>query len=199
MDNNPSNTLLALLAGVAIGAGLGILFAPDSGENTRRKIKDGVEDYGDELKGQLKGLNEKIRSTVAGESEQAFRTSTAGRRCQRRNRTDDRQTGSAAGAAERTACAAACLSTAMSRLKESAEALHEDVQALLETQAEYYKLWSFKAGMKSVTLLIHVILLGLFMALTLLFASIAAAFWLWRSTCTATPGLPDRRRLLSLR
>ena len=71
MDNNPSNTLLALLAGVAIGAGLGILFAPDSGENTRRKIKDGVEDYGDELKGQLKGLNEKIRSTVAQRGEQA--------------------------------------------------------------------------------------------------------------------------------
>jgi gas vesicle protein len=69
MDNNPSNTLLALLAGVAIGAGLGILFAPDSGENTRRKIKDGVEDYGDELKGQLKGLNQKIRASVAGESE----------------------------------------------------------------------------------------------------------------------------------
>jgi gas vesicle protein len=38
MDKHPSNTLLALLAGVAIGAGLGILFAPDSGENTRRKI-----------------------------------------------------------------------------------------------------------------------------------------------------------------
>ena len=63
----------------------------------------------------------------------------------------------------------------MSRLKQSAEALHEDVQVLIETQAEYYKLWSFKAGMKSVTLLVHVFLLGLFVALTLLFLSTAAA------------------------
>jgi gas vesicle protein len=69
MDNNSSNTLLALLAGVAIGAGLGILFAPDSGENTRRKIKDGAEGYGDELKNQLSALNEKIRSSVAQSGE----------------------------------------------------------------------------------------------------------------------------------
>jgi gas vesicle protein len=71
MDNHPSNTLLALLAGVAIGAGLGILFAPDSGENTRRKIKDGVDGYGDELKNHLNGLSDKIRSTVARKGEQA--------------------------------------------------------------------------------------------------------------------------------
>lgn len=70
MDKHPSNTLLALLAGVAIGAGLGILFAPDSGENTRRKIKDGAEGYGDELKQQLNALNEKIRSSVAQQGEQ---------------------------------------------------------------------------------------------------------------------------------
>jgi gas vesicle protein len=69
MDNSQSNSLLALLAGVAIGAGLGILFAPDSGENTRRKIKDGAEGYGDELKSQLNALNEKIRSSVAQQGE----------------------------------------------------------------------------------------------------------------------------------
>lgn len=69
MDKNPSNTLLALLAGVAIGAGLGILFAPDSGEKTRRKIKDGVDEAGDELQQQLHALSRKIRTSVAGESE----------------------------------------------------------------------------------------------------------------------------------
>ena len=45
----------------------------------------------------------------------------------------------------------------MGNLKDNAEALQANVQALLETQAEYYKLWSFKVGMKSVTLLIHAI------------------------------------------
>jgi len=69
MDNNPSNTLLALLAGVAIGAGLGILFAPESGEKTRRKIKDGVDEAGDELHKQLHALSRKIRTSVAAESE----------------------------------------------------------------------------------------------------------------------------------
>jgi gas vesicle protein len=70
MHNNQSNTFLALLAGLAIGAGLGVLFAPESGERTRRKIKAGVEDYGDELKSQLKDLNDNIRSTLAHGGEQ---------------------------------------------------------------------------------------------------------------------------------
>ena len=35
-----ANVLLGLAAGTAIGVGLGILFAPDKGKNTREKIKD---------------------------------------------------------------------------------------------------------------------------------------------------------------
>jgi len=66
----------------------------------------------------------------------------------------------------------------MSTLKDNAEALQDNVQILIETQAEYYKLWSFKVGMKSVTLLIHAFLFGLFITLGVLFASVAAAFWL---------------------
>jgi hypothetical protein len=63
----------------------------------------------------------------------------------------------------------------MSTIKENAEALHDNVHVLIEKQAEYYKLWTFKVGMKSITLLIHAFLLALFTTLTVLFISIAAA------------------------
>ena len=44
MASNTGNTILALLTGAAIGAGIGILFAPDKGTNTRRKIREGVDE-----------------------------------------------------------------------------------------------------------------------------------------------------------
>lgn len=40
MGNNSSNTIVGILAGTAIGATLGILFAPDKGINTRQRISD---------------------------------------------------------------------------------------------------------------------------------------------------------------
>ncbi len=54
MPNNDGNGLLALLTGAAIGATLGILFAPEKGSVTREKLKDRVKDGYDDLKDRAK-------------------------------------------------------------------------------------------------------------------------------------------------
>jgi gas vesicle protein len=51
---NTNKMITALAAGVAIGSLLGILFAPDKGENTRKKIVDNGKKLTDSLKGSMK-------------------------------------------------------------------------------------------------------------------------------------------------
>lgn len=41
--------ILGLGVGIAIGAALGILYAPDKGKETRRKITDGLDTYRDKV------------------------------------------------------------------------------------------------------------------------------------------------------
>lgn len=48
--------VLGILGGVAVGALLGVLFAPEKGSKTRKKIADKSADYAEELKSQIDAL-----------------------------------------------------------------------------------------------------------------------------------------------
>ena len=66
------NILLGLATGVAIGVGLGILFAPDKGKVTREKIKDSVTENVKEKSAELKGsLEEKVDTLLSKSSYKA--------------------------------------------------------------------------------------------------------------------------------
>ena len=55
--------ILGILAGTAAGALIGILFAPDKGTETRKKIVHKGEEYIDNLKEKVNGL---LRNGVKG-------------------------------------------------------------------------------------------------------------------------------------
>jgi gas vesicle protein len=56
--------LLGVLAGLAAGAALGILFAPDKGSETRKKIAKKGEDYFDEVKNKFNDLIDELSQKV---------------------------------------------------------------------------------------------------------------------------------------
>lgn len=58
--NNAVNVILAFTVGGLAGAGLALLFAPQSGQKTRRKIMDAVEDAREEISDYADRLKAKI-------------------------------------------------------------------------------------------------------------------------------------------
>ncbi|WP_293301023.1 YtxH domain-containing protein [Pedobacter sp. UBA4863] len=69
--NDNSKVVVALLAGLAAGAALGILFAPDKGTDTRDKLGQSLKDFGDSIKeraadeiNNLSGLKDKVVNSI---------------------------------------------------------------------------------------------------------------------------------------
>ena len=61
-----TNTFFALVTGLAAGAILGVLFAPDKGENTREQLRKNAEDGLDKLRGALDKVEEDIEDLADG-------------------------------------------------------------------------------------------------------------------------------------
>jgi len=66
-----SRVVLGILAGAAVGALVGVLFAPDKGSNTRRKIVRRSEDFVDGLKANLNDRIDHLRDQ-AGDAVDKF-------------------------------------------------------------------------------------------------------------------------------
>ena len=69
--NDNGKVVAALLAGLAAGAALGLLFAPEKGADTRDKLNESLKDLGEaikersaEQKDQFNDLKDKIVSTI---------------------------------------------------------------------------------------------------------------------------------------
>lgn len=60
MSNSSGKGLATLLVGVAIGAGIGMLFAPEKGKITRKKIKDELRLQRDELLDKIAALSSQL-------------------------------------------------------------------------------------------------------------------------------------------
>jgi gas vesicle protein len=69
--NDSGKILAALLAGLAAGAAIGILFAPEKGTDTRDKLSESLKDLGDAIKErsseqveQIKDLSDKVTASL---------------------------------------------------------------------------------------------------------------------------------------
>ncbi|RXQ95605.1 YtxH domain-containing protein [Ancylomarina salipaludis] len=62
--SNSGGLFAALLAGCAIGVGLGILYAPDKGEVTRKKMKKKAKEKVEEFEAAFEKNMEKVRDKI---------------------------------------------------------------------------------------------------------------------------------------
>ena len=62
------STLVAILAGAAVGAVAGVLLAPEQGEKTRKRISKGFKSGADDLNCKMDDLKKQVKSLVKSKS-----------------------------------------------------------------------------------------------------------------------------------
>ena len=66
MSDPTSKTILAIAGGFVIGAlagaVVGVLFAPEKGSETRKKVSEKIKDFSEEIEGKIDEYSESIKS-----------------------------------------------------------------------------------------------------------------------------------------
>ena len=71
--------LIGLLTGVAVGTTLGILFAPDKGESTRKKITKQGNDLTDSLMSRFNGMMDRMSLRLDSMKDEVHHTAQNGK------------------------------------------------------------------------------------------------------------------------
>jgi gas vesicle protein len=69
-------TVAGVVLGIGVGALLGILFAPEKGSKTRKRILEKGQDYADDLKGKFDELYQDVSDKYESFLEEAKATTT---------------------------------------------------------------------------------------------------------------------------